>query len=199
MSQSIADALENVKEIYMSDSALATLLDFERVIDELDVYAFENWKLGELVAGPEYEKYFVTCTFMWPYKKMPDPRGGEQLLNYNCEVLYKKDDLEYPVKPKSPDDFKPGTKLAKTKKVPIWLVTLTIPKKLMTEIHQGSIEIENEKLDMDDVEEAYEEGVDEESTETQGQEQQDPGMGGDVSQLDPNAIGGGMPNANQQF
>ena len=181
----------------MSDSALSSLLDFERVIDELDVYAFRNWKLGELVAGPEYEKYFVTCTFMWPYKKMPDPRGGEQLLNYNCEVLYKKDDLEYPVKPKSPADFKPGTKMAKTKKVPIWLVTITIPKKLMSEIHQGSIEVENEKLDLDDIEQAYEEGVDEESTQTQdqqGQQQQDPMAGGDVSGLDPNAIGGGMPN-----
>ena len=197
MAQSIQSALENVKEIYMSDSALSSLLDFERVIDELDVYAFRNWKLGELVAGPEYEKYFVTCTFMWPYKKMPDPRGGEQLLNYNCEELYKKDDLEYPVKPKSPADFKPGTKMAKTKKVPIWLVTITIPKKLMSEIHQGSIEVENEKLDLDDIEQAYEEGVDEESTQTQdqqGQQQQDPMAGGDVSGLDPNAIGGGMPN-----
>lgn len=199
MTQSIKSALENVKEIYMSDSALATLMDFERVIDELDVYAFKNWKSGELVAGPEYEKYFVTCTFMWPYKKMPDPRGGEQLLNYNCEVLYKKDELEYPVKPKSPDDFRPGTKMAKTKKVPIWLVTITLPKKLMSEIQQGSIEVENEKLDLDDIEQAYEEGVDEESTQTQDQQgQQDPMAGGDISGLDPNAIGGGMGNAQQQ-
>jgi hypothetical protein len=200
MSQSLQDALENVKEIYMSDSALATLLDFERVIDELDVYAFKNWKLGELVAGPEYEKYFVTCTFMFPYKKMPDPRGGEQLLNYNCEVLYKKDDLEYPIKPKSPNDFKPGTKMAKTKKVPIWLITLTIPKKLMSEIQQGSIEVENEKLDLDDLGQAYEEGVDEESTQTPDQQQQQGQEmgGGSVGGLDPNAIGGGMGNVQQQ-
>lgn len=166
MTQSIKTALENVKQIYLSDSALATLLDFERVIAELDVYAFKNWKLGELVAGPEYEKYFVTCTFMYPYKKMPDPRGGEQLLGYNCEVLYKKDQLEYPVKPKSPDDFKPGTKLAKTKKVPIWLVTITIPKKLITEIQQGSVEVENENLDTKEIEQAYEDGADNEVMQT---------------------------------
>lgn len=110
MGQSIKDVLTNIQDIYMSDSALSTLLDFERVLDELDVYVFKNWKNGELVAGPQYEKYFVTCTFMWPYKQMPDPRGGEQLLNYNCEVLYKKDHLEFPVKPKSPDDFIPNTK-----------------------------------------------------------------------------------------
>lgn len=161
MSQSLKDALENVKEIFMSDSALATLLDFERVIDELDVYAFKNWKLGELVVGPVYEKYFITCTWMYPFKMMPDPRGGEQLLNYNCQVTFKKDRLEFPVKPRSPKDFKPGTKVAKTKKVPIWLVTITIPKDLMTEIQKGSVEVENEKLDLEDLSQAYETGADE--------------------------------------
>jgi hypothetical protein len=171
MATSIQSALENIKEIYMSDSSLTTLLDFERVIDELDVYAFENWKLGELVEGPVYEKYFVSCTFMWPYKKMPDPRGGEQLLNYNCEVQYKKDALEFPMKPKSPEDFKPGTKLAKKKQTPIWLVSITIPKKLMQDIHQGSIELENEKLDMEDLEQAYEEGIDEEDMTNANQDQ----------------------------
>ena len=168
MATSIKSALENIKEIYMSDSSLSTLLDFERVIDELDVYAFENWKLGELVEGPIYEKYFVTCTFMRPYKKMPNPRGGEQLLNYNCEVKFKKDKLEFPVKPKSPDDFKPGTKMAKKKQTTIWLVSITIPKKLMKDIQQGSIELENEKLDLEDLEQAYEEGVDKEDMDPAG-------------------------------
>jgi hypothetical protein len=193
MTTSIHTALENVKEIYMSDSALATLLDFERVIDELDVYAFANWKMGELVAGPEYEKYFVTCTFMWPHKKMPDPRGGEQLLNYNCEVLYKKDELEYPVKPKSPEDFRPGTKMAKTKRVPIWLVTVTMPKQLMADIHRGSIELENDKLDLEDVEQAYETGQDE--ADVQNDQAQDP-MGGQAPNA-PDQMQGGMPNVPQ--
>lgn len=154
----IHSALKTIKDIYMSDSSLATLLNYERVIDELDVYAFKNWKLGELVEGPKYEKYFITCTFMWPYKKMPDPRGGEQLLNYNCEVIYKKDMLEFPVKPKSPDDFRPGTKMPNLKKTPIWLVTITIPKKLMNEIEQGVFDTENDEIDVEGVEEAYEQG-----------------------------------------
>ena len=171
MAQNIKDALENVKDIFMSDSALATLLDYERVIDELDVYAFKNWKMGELVEGPKYEKYFVTCTWMYPYSMMPDPRGGEQLLNYNCQVLYKKDMLEYPVKPKSPKDFKPGTKVAKTKKVPVWLVTITMPKSLMSDIEKGSVEVENEKLDLEDLSQAYETGADEQAVQSgeQGQ------------------------------
>lgn len=185
MALDIKTALENVKEIYMSDSSLATLLDFERVLDELDLYAFKNWKLGELVEGPIYEKYFVTATFMWPYKKMPDPRGGEQLLQYNCEVTYKKDSLEYPIIPKSPKDFRPGTKMPKTTKTTIWLITITMPKKLMDEIQRGSLELENENLDLEDIEQAYEQGEDEEELKTSQQGAQQP-QTGEIPQGVPN-------------
>lgn len=176
MAANIHDIIENTKEIYMTDSALTSLMDFERVIDELDVYVFANWKKGELAEGPVYEKYFVTCTFMWPYKLMPDPRGGEKLLDYGCRVRYKKDKLHYPLKINSPDDFKPGTKMPKMNTAPIWLVEITMPKKLMREIHQGSLELENEKLDIEDIEQAYETGMDDDAYKTQegqnGQEQQ---------------------------
>ena len=65
MAQSLKDIIENSKTLSMTDSALNTLMDFERVLDELDMYAFANWKKGGLVEGPVYEKYFVTCVFMW--------------------------------------------------------------------------------------------------------------------------------------
>ena len=160
MPQSIKDVIENIKSLTMTDSALNTLMDFERVIDELDLYAFANWKKGELVEGPVYEKYFVTCTFMWPYKFMPDPRAAERLTEYDCEVYYKQDTLEYPVKVKEPDDFKAGTKFPKKGKAPIWLVKIVMPKKLMQEIHQGSLELESGTIDMEDIEQAYETGQD---------------------------------------
>ena len=160
MSKAIHDVIENTKEIFMTDSSLNTLLDFERVLDELDIYVFARWKEGELVEGPVYEKYFVTCTFMWPYKLMPDPRGGERLLDYDCEVYYSKDTLEYPIKVKNPDDFAPGTKMPKMKKAPVWLVKIVMPKKLMQEIQQGSLDLESATLDLEDIEKAYEEGED---------------------------------------
>ena len=160
MSTPILDIIENTKDLNMSESNLATLEDFERVIDELDTYVFKHWKEGELVEGPIYEKYFVTCTFMWPYKMMPDPRGGERLLDYDCEVTYTKDFLEYPVNVESPDDFEPGTKMPKMAKTPVWLVSITMPKKLMQEIQQGSLELESATIDLEDVEQAYETGTD---------------------------------------
>lgn len=160
MAQDIADILENLKTITMTDSSVATLLDFERVIDELDIYTFDNWKKGELVQGPVYEKYFVSCTFMWPYKLMPDPRGGERLLDYGCEVSYRRDHLEYPVKVKDPNDFVPGTKMPKMQRIPVWLVEIVMPKSLMQEINQGSVELERDTVDAEDIEQSYEEGLD---------------------------------------
>ena len=160
MSKIIKDVIENTKDIFMTDSSLVSLLDFERVLDELDIYVFKHWSDGELVEGPIYEKYFVSCTFMWPHRLMPDPRGGERLIDYDCEVYYAKDMLEYPIKVEDPDDFEPGTKMPKMGKKPVWLVTIVMPKKLMQEIQQGSLDLESATLDMEDIENAYEEGDD---------------------------------------
>lgn len=163
MTKPIADIIENTKDIFMTESSLETLMDFERVLDELDLYAFANWKKGELVEGPVYEKYFITCTFMYPHKMMPDPRGGERLLGYDCEVTYKKDYLETPVEVESPDDFEEGSKMPKMVKSKIWLVTVTMPKDLLRDIKQGSLELEGSVIDMSDVEDAYEQGTDEDA------------------------------------
>ena len=167
----IKDAIENTKALQMTDSSVATLLDFERVIDELDCYAFANWKDGELVEGPKYERYFVTCTFMWPYKAMPGPRAGERLLDYGCKVKYRKDVFQYPMKVKDPDDFKPGTKMPKLAKSPIWLVEIVMPKQLMQEINQGSVELISGSVDAEDIEASYEEGLDDNMYKTDSQAQ----------------------------
>lgn len=167
MPANIRELLNNTKEIFMTDSAVSTLLDFERVCDELDLYAFANWKQGELVEGPTYQKYFVTCTFMWPYKKMPDPKGAARLAEYDCDVTYKKDFFEHPQKVKSPNDFKPGTKVPKTISSPIWLVEIVMPKKLMADIQQGALELESGTIDMEDVDQAYETGADDDTVNQQ--------------------------------
>lgn len=177
MAKDIKDVLENLKTINLTDSAINSLLDFERVIDELDVYTFANWKRGELVEGPNYEKYFVSCTFMWPYKKMPDPRGGERLLDYGCEVKYSRDHLQYPMKVKDPEDFKPGTKVPKQVRVPVWLVEIVMPKQLMQEINQGSVELESGTVDAEDIEQSYETGLDDNIYKTDSQAPMDASQG----------------------
>lgn len=97
---------------------------------------------------------------MWPYKKMPDPRGGKRLAEYDCDVSYKEDTFERPITVKSPNDFKPGTKFPKMIKSPIWLVEIVMPKKLMQDIQQGALELESGTVDMEEIDTAYETGAD---------------------------------------
>ena len=153
---------DNIKRIYMSDGSLATLLDFERVLDEMDLYAFRNWDRGELVAGPEVGRYRVSATFMWPEKLMPDPRGGRRLLPFDCEVKYRRIMMKIPIRINDPSDYRPGTKKARIIERPVWLVEITMPKSLMSDIRTGSVELEDEEIDLKDLDDAYEKDLDQE-------------------------------------
>jgi hypothetical protein len=153
---------DNIRDIYMSEGSLLTLLDFERVLDELDLYAFKNWQIGELVSGPDIGKYTVTCIFMWPEKLMPDPRGARRLLPFDCTVKYKKTNMEIPMKISDPSDYIPGTHKAKIMEQKVWLVEITIPKSLMSDIRTGSVELEDQDVDLEDLDQAYEQDLDKE-------------------------------------
>lgn len=163
---------DNIKNIYMSDGALSTLLDFERVLDEMDIYAFKNWKIGELVQGPDTGKYRVTCMFMWPEHLMPDPRGGRRLLPFDCKVKYRKVMMKVPIRITDPDDYRPGTKKARVMERPVWLVEITIPKSLMSDIRTGSVELEGEQIDLEDLDQAYEQDLDKDEYQNDQQQQQ---------------------------
>jgi hypothetical protein len=142
----IVDLIKNIETLTVNDSAFKILKDFERVLDELDIYVYKNWEDGELLAGPDVDRYHVTCKFMWPYEDMPDPVGGERLLDYGCKVSYEKENILVPRKVRKPSDFRPGTKKGKIDAHPIWVVNITIPKKLMQDIYQGYERKEHDQL-----------------------------------------------------
>jgi len=133
----IYDLIRNVESIYESNTSFTVLKDFERVLDELDLYVYDNWEHGEIAKGPVIDRHWVTCTFMWPGNKMPDPMGGKRLLDYDCKVRYGKDDLIVPRKIRKPDDIRPGTKKGKLDRKPIWIVEIQMPKKLIVETYTG--------------------------------------------------------------
>ena len=135
--QDVMDIVKNVEGIYESDTAFSVLKDFERVLDELDLYVYDNREDGELASGPKIEKHWVSCEFMWPKDKMPDPMGGKRLLDYDCKVSYKKSSLLKPRKIRKPDDIRPGSKKGKLDRLPIWLVNITMPKDLILNIYSG--------------------------------------------------------------
>jgi hypothetical protein len=143
----IKDIIQNIEQIYGSNNSLNLLKDFERVIDELDTYVYDNWIDGELVEGPKETRYYVQCTFMWPEDKMPEPTGGKRLLDYGCRVEFAEDVMSKVRKIKTPGDIRPGTRKGKIDLEPIWLVRITMPKKLMADINRGYRNLDSNKVE----------------------------------------------------
>ena len=139
----VLDIIKNIQSLYAVGPTLSILKDFERVIDELDVYVFENWQDGELLSGPVDSRHFVTCSFMWPEDKMPDPSGGKRLLERGCKVSYKRDELLKPRKIKTPNDYRPGTTKGKIDAHDIWVVEIKMPKELIGNFKHGMDEIKS--------------------------------------------------------
>jgi len=152
--------INTIKGVMTSDGSMSILLDFERVLDELDIYAFKNWLLGELVDGPEIGRYNVTCTFMWPYKLMPDPRAVKRLYAVNCEVKWIETEIKVPIEVENYDDFVPGTNYPKGINKKVWLVKITIPMSLMDDVKEGSIDLQGSNIDLKELEDAYNDDLD---------------------------------------
>lgn len=142
----IIDVIKNLQTLSESNSSFKVLKDFERVLDELDLYVFKNWDEGELVSGPDVSRYSVTCRFMWEAEEMPDPAGAKRLSDYGCEVKYIKDYILIPRKIKDPSDYRPGTKKGKIDAHPIWVVEIEMPKKLMQDVDIGRKNQENNRM-----------------------------------------------------
>ena len=138
--QDVADIIQNIESIYDSNTSFQVLKDFERVLDELDIYVYANWKDGELAEGPVIERHWVTCSFMWDRDQMPDPMGGKRLLDYDCKVSYEKSHLIVARRIEEPDDIRPGTKKGKLDRKPTWIIKIQMPKKLIADIYTGYIE-----------------------------------------------------------
>ena len=140
----VLDIIKNVQSLYSVGPTLGILKDFERVLDELDVYVFQNWEDGELLSGPIDSRHFVTCSFMWPADKMPDPAGGKRLLDRGCKVSYQRDELYKPRQIKSPEDYRPGTVKGKIDAHDIWVVSIKMPKELIGNFKHGKDEIDSQ-------------------------------------------------------
>jgi len=134
-------------------------------------FVASTWAIGELVQGPVISKYKVACTFMWPLKLMPDPRAVRRLLPFDCEVNYKKQKIKIPIRITDPSDYQPGTKKARIIEKPVWLVEIVMPKALMSEIRTGSIEMEDQDIDLEELDSAYEEDLDKEEYQNDEQAQ----------------------------
>jgi hypothetical protein len=79
--------------------------------------------------------------------------------------------MQIPVKITDPSDFRPGTKKARIMEKKIWLVEITMPKALMSDIRTGSVELEDQEIDLEDLDQAYEQDVDQDQYQNDEQAQ----------------------------
>jgi hypothetical protein len=96
-----------------------------------------------------------------------------------------KKNMKIPIKIEEPDDFIPGTHKARLIDKKVWLVEIVMPKTLMTDIRTGSIEMEGEQIDLQDLDSAYEEDLDQDEfrqEDTPEQSAQQPAIGGQDAQ-----------------
>jgi hypothetical protein len=137
MHHDILDVIQNIQDLYENNSSLAVLKDFERVLDEMDMYVYENWENGELAYGPKVDRHWITAGFMWPQDKMPNPVAAKRLTELGCKVQYQKSHLLEPRKIRTQEDLRPGTKKGKLDRHPIWIVEIQMPKKVAFDIYRG--------------------------------------------------------------
>ena len=137
MHHDILDVIRNIDELYENNSSLAVLKDFERVLDEMDMYVYENWEDGELAYGPKVDRHWITAGFMWEREKMPNPIAAKRLTELGCKVRYQKSHLLEPRKIRTHEDIRPGTKKGHLDRKPIWIVEITMPKKIAFDIYKG--------------------------------------------------------------
>ena len=71
--------------------------------------------------------------------------------------------MKVPMKIEDPSDYRPGTKKARLVEKKVWLVEITMPKSLMSDIRTGSVELEDQDIDLADLDDAYEQGLDQDS------------------------------------
>ena len=156
--------LNNLRANTSRDSALEMLMDFERVMDNANIYAYKNWMEGEIVEGPHIDRYWVTVTLMYYKNQMPDPEGAMRLTRNGCKVYFAEEEYITAARLRSPDDSegqdgadgkRPGQTRAKRVIKPVWLVTIVMPRKYMNDVEAAKLRVDDQGIDSNAVEQAY--------------------------------------------
>lgn len=159
------DIKDTINSIYDGNTKLDMLLEFEGVLDNLHLYAYKNWSKGEVVAGPDISRYWIEATLMYPEKLMPDPTGALRLTKHGCYVYFQKETYIVSVPIKDPDDLEQndkGERKPKKAKKNVWLVRIVMPRHFVDEFQSEKITVNGVEIDMSDVSDAYEQGLDSE-------------------------------------
>lgn len=181
----------DLEKLEDSPHLLDLLIQVEDVMDSFDLYVFPNWFDGEIVEGPTVRRYWIDVTLKYPYKKMPDPKGALRLLKHGVRVDFSKAheeggrDIEIEEDDNKNED---GENL-------VWLVRVSVPRRLIVEINAGELDFYDEEIDAEDVEDAQDQGVTDETGYTDDAIDQDQGMENDTEMTDQDQSSQEKPNA----
>jgi hypothetical protein len=160
----LAATISGVKK---NNTILDLLIEFEGVLDDLHVYAYENWIKGEVIKGPIISKYWVEVFLMYPEKHMPNPDAASRLIKHGCHVFFQKDTLTSNVKIRRTDDLiadndpmHGGKRVPKTETMAVYVVKIVMPRHLLTDYNVKKISAMTGDIDLDDVIDAYDQGLD---------------------------------------
>lgn len=193
----MATDLDSIKKVLVGiskgEGLLDTLLEFERTLDNAELFAYKNWILGELVEGPVVGRYWYSVKFMFPYDMMPDPDGGLRLTKLGARVNFQKGVFKKPVKVHGPEDWvDPQSKRAKMAEHEVWIVSIELPIKYIQRGLEQTDEIIQKDIDDTNAElaDAYEEPPMDDGMAGEDLGMDDMGMEDDMSGADEGAPGG---------
>jgi hypothetical protein len=170
---------DTIKMISDTNSLFDMLLQFEKVLAEIDLYAFRNWFKGEILEGPTLKRHYVIVKLLYRIDEMPDPAGAKRLMARGCLVSYEKDTLITPRKVKGYSDIDIETRpdgtnkyRAKPQSDPVWVVTIEMPRRYVDEFITDVVEADADSY------------VDTESLNTETEMDQDEQLGGFEAGMD---------------
>lgn len=204
----------DLEKLQESPHLLDILLQMEDVLDTMDIYVFKNWLKGEVVEGPFVRRYWLNMTLLYKYDEMPDPRAALRLLKHGVRVDFEEARYEDLEKEKAQiaeeadtNGFMTANEKSNEKKAEeddadnknkVWLVQISIPRRLVVQMAAAQHDFYDEEVDIDQVEDAKDDGMDDESGYREDEQSGvDPSMDPNAAPGGPGAAPGGPPGGGQ--
>lgn len=153
-SMSSFDKTKTIQKLFKQRSLLDIAIEVEALLDFMNVFVYENWNKGELVDGPHVSRYWITSTWRYDHKNMPDPMAARVLHDVGVIVNFDKSEIMEPIDVKTPQDFRPGTKVPKLRPIPVWHIEIKIPRRFIDDIDYNDLDDLDDEVDVDSIESA---------------------------------------------
>lgn len=159
-----------------SPHLLDILVQMEDVLDSFDLYVFKNWIKGEVVEGPSVRRYWFDFTLRYPIDQMPDPKGAMRLLKHGVRINYEKATVE------KDNGDEPMEEDATTPRATHWEIKISIPRRLISDMNSAELDIYDGDIEIEDVQDAQDSGMNDETGYTEDGEMDD--LGGEEEEPD---------------